>query len=74
MSTISGTVFTTLCFFVTYEWTLEARVLQNTTLERLAREKHSRFIGAICKLRKIKSFMNTVPDVLQTVPRLTRKY
>jgi hypothetical protein len=28
-------------FFVTYEWTWEARVLQNTTLERLAREKHS---------------------------------
>ncbi len=42
---IPGAVFTTLFFFVTYEWTQEAKVLQNSDLERLASDKQSSLMG-----------------------------
>jgi hypothetical protein len=49
-------------FFVTYEWTWQARVLQKTTLERLAREKHSSLLEPFVSYEK--KFVNTVLDVL----------
>jgi hypothetical protein len=40
--------------FVTYEWIKEARVLQYTTLERLAREKRSSLFGPFVRYRENK--------------------
>jgi hypothetical protein len=45
MVTASGTIFTTLIFFVTLEWTQKARVLCYTTMESLVRDKHSSLLG-----------------------------
>jgi hypothetical protein len=41
----SGTGFTTIYFIVTYEWAHRVRVLHYTRLERLARDKHSSYLG-----------------------------
>jgi hypothetical protein len=40
-----GAVFTTLFFFVTYEWTQKAKVLLNRDLERVASDKQLSLLG-----------------------------
>jgi len=49
-------------FIVTYEWDQHVRVFHYTGLERLVREKHSRLLGTVLKLRRKLSVVNTVPD------------
>jgi hypothetical protein len=44
---VNGVVFTTLHFLVTYKWTLKARVLGHTRLERIAKGKHSSLLGIL---------------------------
>ncbi len=39
------TTITTLHFFITYEWTKKARILQYAMLERLAMDKQSSLLG-----------------------------
>jgi hypothetical protein len=47
-----GPYFTTHQFLCTYEWTLQARVLHYTRLEKLLKNKHYNLLGLILLRRK----------------------
>jgi hypothetical protein len=63
--------------FFTYEWTQEARVFQNTTLEMLAREKHSSLLGhslvtkKVIVTKKIKLFEYSSRDLIHNTSFLS---
>ncbi len=52
-SLVLWALFTTLHFFVSYEWAQEARVFHFTKLERLTSDKYSSLVGLLVSYDEI---------------------